>query len=132
MEWEWLFPSPADLLLRSILGRLNRRKILALEKLARGWPKATGHVQASCVKREERPSDSWLCWQVELTYSYVVRGEYYSGSYLLPPDSEDEADERARYWRHKDVTVRYNSQELTETVLLLEDQSDGSSYNPEP
>jgi hypothetical protein len=123
MEWEWLLPSPADLLLNSFLGRLNKRRIQALEKSARSWPKASAHVHATRVRREERPSDSWLCWQPELTYSYVINGEYYSGSYLLPPDSEDEADERARFWRDKDVTVRYDSQEVTYSVFLLEDQS---------
>ena len=123
MVWEWFLPSPADLLMQSLLSRIHRRRVRALEESARAWPKASGHVQTTRVKREERPSDPWLCWQVELTYSYVVSGEYYSGSYSLQPDSEDEADERARYWRDKDVMVRYDPQKVSDSVLLLEDQT---------
>ncbi len=123
MEWKWGLPSPADLLMNSLLGRLKKRRILALENAARSWPQAFAHVQATHVIREERSTDAWLCWQVELAYSYVVRGEYYSGIYLLPPSSEDEADERARYWKDKDVMVRYQPQAVTESILLLEDQS---------
>jgi|SRR5215467_168043 len=123
MEWEWILPSPADILVRSVLRRINKRRTRAVEKGALRWPKAPAHVQAVRVIREEHAADSWFCWQIELTYSYVGSGEYYSGNYVLPPDSEDEADEQAKHWTHKDVTVRYHPEKVSESVLLLKDQS---------
>jgi len=38
--------------------------------------------------------DAFSRWSAELTYSYVVDGEYYSGQGLLPPETEDEVQEQ--------------------------------------
>lgn len=129
MEWEWILPSPADLLLRSILRHLSERRLLALERQARSWPRASGHVHSTQVKRAERPKDGWYCWQAELSYSYTVNGEYYSGTRLLPPESEDEAYELAKCWKDRDVTVRYCQEEVTDSVFLLEDQGEPVSQS---
>jgi hypothetical protein len=40
--------------------------------------------------------DAFSRWSAELTYSYVVDGEYYSGQGLLPPETEDEVQEQTR------------------------------------
>ena len=116
------FRAPLDLLMRAFLRRSTTRRDLALKKAARAWPKVRAHVHSAQVKREERPSDDWLCWQVELTYSYAVASGYYSGCFRIPPDSEDEAYEQAARSTEKDVIVRYRPDETTTSVFLMEDQ----------
>jgi len=123
MEWEWILPSPLSLLMRALVRRSATRRNLALMEAARAWPKARGHVYSTQAKQEDRSTEGWLCWQVELTYSYTVGSEFHSGRFLLPPDSEDEANEQAGRWADKDVIVRYRSDEVAQSVFLLEDQS---------
>jgi hypothetical protein len=101
---------------------LRNRRRLAFEASARTWPKAQGRVHSSTQKRAVESNDGWRNWQTELTYSYFVEGEYYSGSSLLPPESEDEADEERKRWEDRSVTVRYWPNDRTQSILLLEDQ----------
>jgi hypothetical protein len=58
---------------------------------------------------------------VELIFSYVAKGEYYSGQFLLPPETEDEAAELAQRWKQRDLVVRYSPENVSKSVLLMED-----------
>lgn len=126
MEWEWFLPTPADLLAPSIRRWLKKRRTEALQRSARSWPKARGRIQAVMAKRADDPPDSWRCWQTGLSFSYVVNGEYYSGYSLLPPESEGQVAEEVKRWCDRDVTVRYWPEMVSESVLLVEDQSASS------
>jgi len=108
--------------MRALLRRSATRRNLALMEAARAWPKARAHVHSTQVKQEDRSTEGWFYWQVELTYSYTVGSEYYSGRFLLPPDSEDEANEQAVRWADKDVIVRYRPDETATSVFVMEDQ----------
>jgi hypothetical protein len=52
-----------------------------------------------------------------------VNGEYYSGYSLLPPESEDQVAEEVKRWRDREVVLRYRPDRVSESVLLVEDQT---------
>jgi hypothetical protein len=79
-------------------------------------------VQSFRIKHAEDPADSWYSWQVELMFSYIANGEYYSGQSLLPPETEDEAAEIAQRWKDRYLVVRYAPDDASRSVLLMDDQ----------
>jgi Protein of unknown function (DUF3592) len=123
MGWEQLSPRPADFLLGWIIRRGRKPKIQQLEAQARTWPRAEGTVSECHVKRAEDPPDSWYVWQVELRFSYVANGEYYSGTSVLPPETEVEATELAQRWKDRKLVVRYLADYPSKSVVLMEDQT---------
>jgi hypothetical protein len=96
-----------------------------LEREALDWPRALGSVVGTQTKRSDEGS-SWGNWSAELTYSYAVKGEYYSGVHLLPPESEDEATEVASRWRERNLVVRYSPSDISRSVVLVHDQTAGA------
>jgi len=123
MEWEWSLPSPIDFLLHPILRRHRQRKAEELQRSARTWPTAKAQVKIAVKVRADDPPDSWRRWQTELSFSYAVNGEYYSGRALLPADTEDQVAEEVQLWRDREVVVRYRPDRVSESALLVEDQS---------
>lgn len=75
------------------------------------------------TKRSDQSGSGWNIWSVELTYSYVAAGEYYSGAYLLPPESEGEAAELAQRWKDRKLVVRYLPEDASKSVVLMKDQT---------
>jgi hypothetical protein len=63
-------------------------------------------------------------WTVEITYNYVVDGEYYSGFERLPADDQKHAEGLALGWKDREILVRYLLSDPTESTLLLEDQNE--------
>ncbi|MGA8491964.1 MAG: DUF3592 domain-containing protein [Terriglobales bacterium] len=123
MGWEQLLPHPADFLLGWIIRRARKQRSQQLEAQARTWPQAQGTVSECRVKRAGDPPDRWYVWQVELTFSYVANGEYYSGTSLLPPETEGEAAELAQRWKDRKLLVRYFPEDASKSVVLMQDQT---------
>ena len=96
-----------------------------LERAASNWPCTFGSVIGAQLKRSD-PGEPWKVWSVDLHYFYVVNGEYYSGEYSLPPDSEDEANEQANRWKERNIVVRYSPENAEESLILMCDQTDAS------
>jgi hypothetical protein len=65
---------------------------------------------------------SRICWGAEITYSYVIDGEYYSGFEHLPAEDQKHAEGLALGWKDREIVVRYSLGEPTKSALLLEDQ----------
>jgi hypothetical protein len=130
MGWELFLPHPADFLFGWIIRRQRKRRVQQLEEQARTWPMAEGTVSGCRVKRAEDPPDSWYVWQVELTFSYVANGEYYSGTSLLPPETEGEAAELARRWKDRKLLVRYFPEDASQSVVLMQDQAADTAPDP--
>jgi hypothetical protein len=124
MSFWWLLPSPADFLVQYIAKRWRAFRKEKLVKEARSWPQAHGIILGGRANRVEDAQDSFSSWNAELTYSYVVDGEYYSGQGLLPRETEDEVQEQLRAWKGRKVIVRYSPIEPAKSVLLR-DQRNG-------
>jgi hypothetical protein len=68
-------------------------------------------------------------WVGELTYSYIVEGEYYSGFHPLMARSERRAEELIEGWNGRSVVVRYSPRKHAISVLLKDDQLGGQLGN---
>ena len=113
---------PIDFLISWVLRALKRWRRENLEREALDWPRALGTVVGTQPKRSE-DGDSWNNWSLELTYAYAAKGEYYSGTHALPPESEDEATEVALRWRKRYLIVRYSPQDISRSIVLMHDQT---------
>ena len=94
---------------------------------AHSWPSAQGTIMAAQVRRS---ADSSLQpWVANLTYSYVVNGEYYSGFHRFRARSERRAEEKINGWKDRMVVVRYSPDKPSVSVLLKSDQPGGQLGN---
>jgi hypothetical protein len=123
MGWELFLPHPADFLLGPIIRWFRKRRAPELEMQARTWPRAQGNIYECRAKRVQEPPDGWHTWQAEVTFSYVVEGEYYSGKSSLPPETEDEVSEQVQRWTGRKVIVRYSPEDVSKAMLLPADQT---------
>lgn len=86
------------------------------KRSARHWPMIYGRVEIVTVCDEENR------WFGDLSYSYTVGSEYYSGTFRLPAKNEDDADTQAARWRGQSVIVRYSPKNPAVSILRMEDQ----------
>jgi len=108
-------------IIRVFRGR-KRETRLAEAKL---WPTAHGRILEGTSRRADNPADAFSTRTAELTYFYVVRGDYFSGIALLPPESEDEVRNQIATWKERDIVVRYCPTEPSISIFLTEDQTEG-------
>jgi len=83
---------------------------------ARHWPMTYGRVEVAIACDEENK------WFSDLSCSYAVGGEYFSGSFRVPAKNEDEADRQVLTWRGQNLTIRYSPKNPAVSVLRMEDQ----------
>ncbi|MGH9500180.1 MAG: DUF3592 domain-containing protein [Terriglobales bacterium] len=94
---------------------------------AQSWPSAQGRVSEAIARAaNERNFKKWIG---ELTYSYVVDGEYYSGFHQMRAHSEKRAEELVTGWKDRMVIVRYSPAKHDRSVLLKSDQPGGQLGN---
>ena len=75
-------------------------------------------------------TDSYIRpWVADLTYSYVVNGEYYSGFHRIRTRSERRAEEKVAGWKNRMVVVRYSPSKHDLSTLLRSDQPGGQLGN---
>lgn len=65
-------------------------------------------------------------WVGELSYSYSVDGDYYSGFYHLPASGEDQASRWVQGWKDRRVVVHYAPGNPSQSVLVIEEQNQPS------
>jgi hypothetical protein len=83
------------------------------------WPMANGRIFESSLQH-----DDIYGWATELTYSYTVFGEYYSGIYRHGFRRKKRAEAfLERFPRETPIPVRYKSQRPEMSTLLLSDLS---------
>ena len=87
---------------------------------AGSWPSVLGKVQFGEVIGS--PKGPKTAWMVDLSYSFVVQGQYYAGKYQTKARSEDDAYEIASMMKEQAVMVRYATRDPTVSVVLDEDQ----------
>jgi hypothetical protein len=87
------------------------------KRSARYWPVTHGKIEyASCFEN----SGSWL---TDVSYSYRVEDDFYSGQFQVESRSEGGADAIAARWKGQNVAVRYSMKNPAMSVLRMEDQS---------
>jgi len=94
---------------------------------AHSWPSAQGTIMSAQVQRTT--DNAILPWAANLTYSYVVNGEYFSGFYRMRARSERRAEEKIAGWKDRMVVVRYSPDKPDLSVLLKSDQPGGQLGN---
>jgi hypothetical protein len=75
-------------------------------------------------------SDSYVQpWVADLSYTYIVNGEYFSGHCRLRARSERRAEEKIAGWKGRMVVVRYSPDKHDLSALLRSDQPGGQLGN---
>jgi hypothetical protein len=84
---------------------------------ARQWPMVYGKVEyaSSFVDGAK--------WVTDISYSYGVAGEFYSGQFKVESRSERRADDVEARWKDQPVCVRYSPRETAISVVREEDQA---------
>ena len=84
---------------------------------ARYWPMTHGKVEyASSFEN----SGSWL---TDVSYSYRVGSDFYSGQFQLKSRSERKANCDVARWKDENIGVRYSPKKPEISVVRMEDQS---------
>ena len=97
--------------------RLAQRRIQVIGSTA--WPMANGRIFDSSVQHDDIHG-----WAAELTYSYTVFGEYYSGTYRRGFRRKKRAEIfLERLPRETPIPVRYKADRPEVSTLLLSDLS---------
>ncbi len=93
---------------------------------AYSWPSAQGTIMGVSARNSGGHS---LAWAGELTYTYVVDGQYYSGLHRLRARSKRRAEEKIEGWKGRMVVVRYSPNNHDVSTLLKSDQPGGHLGN---
>jgi hypothetical protein len=83
---------------------------------ARHWPISHGRVEFGMTSDEGG-------WKSNLSYSYSVEGQFYSGVLPLKAKNESDADDQTHQWHGQNVAVRYSPRNPSISVVRLEDQA---------
>jgi hypothetical protein len=84
---------------------------------ARYWPTVYGRVEhASCW-------GDTVAWQTDISYSYRVAEEFYSGRIQLKSTSERKADDDVARWKDRNIVIRYSPHNPEISVVRVEDQA---------
>jgi hypothetical protein len=96
---------------------------------AYSWPSAQGTIiSAQAQKSKGSYIGTWV-WVGNLTYTYIVNGEYYSGFHRIRAHTERGAEEKVAGWKGRMVVVRYSPDKPDLSVLLKSDQPGGQLGN---
>ena len=104
-------------LIRWLAFRVNRK----LQRKAREWPVAVGFVEHAQPKTIGEGNTAFGVG--ELTYSYSVDGQYYSGVLLLPASTEENARSAVQGWKDRRLAVRYLPGDPSKSTIVMEEQN---------
>ncbi|HTW32712.1 MAG TPA: DUF3592 domain-containing protein [Candidatus Sulfotelmatobacter sp.] len=94
---------------------------------AHSWPSAQGTIVGTTTSANHgsyiRP------WAAVLTYTYIVNGEYYSGSRRFGVRTKRRAEAKIEGWKGRMVVVRYSPEKHDLSTLLTSDQPGGQLGN---
>jgi len=77
-----------------------------LRKASESWPVTEGTILYGQARHEKGEGHI-----AEMTYTFSIAGERYTGSYIHKAESEATADEYARAMRDRKVKVRYKPEQ---------------------
>lgn len=93
---------------------------------AASWPSTQGTISSTSTRHSGGHRRSW---DGELTYTYIVEGQYYSGCHAVKALSQSRAQEKIADWKGRMVVVRYHPSQHEVSTLLRSDQVGGQLGN---
>jgi hypothetical protein len=85
------------------------------KRSARYWPMTYGKVEYGMTSDVDG-------WKSDLSYSYNVSGDFYSGVFPLKVRNEAAADEEVTRWKGQNLAIRYSPRNPAISVVRKEDQ----------
>jgi hypothetical protein len=110
----------ALLALAWILRKLATRVSRSNQVRSQGWPSASGWVEWAAPKMVGEGHSAY--WAGEITYSYSVDSEYYSGRLEFPVSGEAAAWKAVEGWKGRGVVIRYSPIDPSKSVLVVDEQ----------
>lgn len=90
---------------------------LWLRKRSAGvWPTTFGKVESVSSYQDN------LIWHTDISYSYSVGPDFYSGHFQLDSRSEQRANQEEQRWKGQSIQVRYSPKDPKVSVIRSEDQ----------
>lgn len=88
-----------------------------------GWPIVHGRLHASAIYAEQN------LWLAEVSYSYTVNGEYYSGYSKMHFANEDDAEAYAnRFLKDMTLFIRHKPHKPEASLIRSDDQMGMGAY----
>jgi Protein of unknown function (DUF3592) len=94
-----------------------------LRKSARAWPCTQATIEYAAPRKLER--DEGKGWVGELSYSYSIGGEYYSGFHHFPAKGKRQAECLVVGWKGRQVRIHYDPNDVCVSFLFVEEQEHG-------
>jgi Protein of unknown function (DUF3592) len=111
--WLKLFIDITSFALAGVAGLVVWRR----KRSARHWPMTFGYIELALALDENNE------WFTDLSYTYKVGTDFYSGRFRLRASNEEQADRQVLAWKGQNVTIRYSPKNPEISVLRDEDQS---------
>jgi hypothetical protein len=86
------------------------------KRSSRHWPIAFGKVESASTYQDN------FKWLTDVSYSYSVEKDFYSGQFQLRSRSERKAKDQELRWHRRTITVRYSPRQPHISVVRTEDQ----------
>jgi hypothetical protein len=86
------------------------------KRSSRHWPITFGKVESASTYQDN------FKWLTDVSYSYSVERDFYSGQFQVRSRSEREANHQELRWHGRTITVRYSPRQPHISVVRTEDQ----------
>jgi hypothetical protein len=86
------------------------------KRSSRHWPITFGKVESASTYQDN------LKWLTDVSYSYSVERDFYSGQFQVRSRSERKANDQELRWHGRTITVRYSPRQPHISVVRTEDQ----------
>jgi|HubBroStandDraft_1064217.scaffolds.fasta_scaffold433963_2 hypothetical protein len=83
---------------------------------SRHWPITFGKVESASTYQDN------FKWLTDVSYSYSVDRNFYSGQFQLRSRSERKANDQELRWKGRTFTVRYSPRDPHVSIVRTEDQ----------
>jgi Protein of unknown function (DUF3592) len=87
------------------------------KRSASNWPMTDGNIE-SVYSAEDNTK-----WRTNISYSYRVGTDFYSGAFQLTSSNERKADDTKLQWKDRHITVRYSPRDPQISVVRHQDQA---------
>jgi hypothetical protein len=86
------------------------------KRSSRHWPIIFGKVESASSFENNG------AWLTDLSCSYSVQGDFYSGQFRVRSGSEGKASEHELRWKQRSITVRYSPRNRQISIVRTEEQ----------
>jgi|SRR6266850_2255624 len=87
------------------------------KRSSRHWPITFGKVEHASS------FEDGFNWLTDVSYSYSVEKDFYSGQFQLRSRGEKKANEQELRWKGRNIGIRYSPRDPKISVVRVEDQA---------